>query len=184
VVATALRPSVQASPLRLAVMTDLGVPDGGTVAVALTPAPKVRIHAGISHNLVGPGWRAGITLVPVRWWVSPTISLDYGRYPDADANPLARRIAGDPLLDSPALDHLGYQYAKAQLGMEFGRSWVALYIHAGASRVAAVVHGLDEELRDLSSDRNPQTTVTFSSDPTLVAWMVSARVGMIFYLNP
>jgi hypothetical protein len=41
---------------RIGAMADVGVPDGATVSIVYRP---IRAHAGISHNLISLGERAG-----------------------------------------------------------------------------------------------------------------------------
>lgn len=183
--AQALASSVEASPWELGVSADVGVPDGGTAALSISPLSVVRLHAGVSHNLVSPGIRAGITLVPLQTWIRPTLSLDLGHYWEGDANPMARRISGDDSIDSATLKRFNYDYANAHLGLEVGRSWGTFYLHAGLSRITAKAHDLDDEIMSdaaSSGAGSSDTTVTFREDPTVTAWAPSARLGFIFYL--
>ncbi|HRC58775.1 MAG TPA: hypothetical protein PKU97_22785 [Kofleriaceae bacterium] len=172
-----------ASPLRVGVMAEVGVPDGGAASVAVTPVSFVRLHAGVAHNLVSTGLRAGLTLVPLSTWATPTLSLGAGRYPEGDANPLARRLTGDPLLASPLLDELGYDYASAHLGLELGRRRVTLLLHVGASRITTRARGLEAELTEQQGSSMPPE-LTFSTDPRVTIWTVSARLGLLVYLSP
>jgi hypothetical protein len=185
--AQALAGAAEAAPWELGVSADVGVPDGGTAAVSLSPIDLVRVHAGVSHNLVSPGVRAGLTLVPLQTWIRPTLSLDLGHYWEGDANPMARRISGDESIDSAALKRFNYDYVNAHLGLELGRSWGTFYLHAGLSRITSTAHDLDDEIMSDaassgSGSADGDTTVTFSKDPTVTAWTPSARIGFIFYL--
>ncbi|MEZ4361859.1 MAG: hypothetical protein R3B48_16840 [Kofleriaceae bacterium] len=179
--ALAAPPIASASPWQLGVAADVGVPDGGTASLTISPMRLLRLEGGLSHNLVSRGWRAGLALVPLRTWATPVLSLDYGRYAEGDANELARRASGDPLLSSSVLERVGYDYANAHVGLELGRRWCTFYLQAGASRVTTVVHGLNAELREVSTD--PSTQVTFTTDPRVTVWAVSARAGLRFYLT-
>jgi hypothetical protein len=174
-----------ASPLQLqvGVSADVGVPDGGTAALAVAPLAMLRLHAGLSHNTVSPGVRLGATLVPLATWATPTLSLDWGRFAEGDANPMVRRLSGDASFSSPTLERFAYDYVNAHLGLELGRSWGTFYLHAGASRVTAVAHDLDDELEDMSGAQSSDTTVTFTQDPKVTAWGPSARIGFILYLR-
>jgi hypothetical protein len=167
---------------RLGVSADVGVPDGGTAAVSVAPISLLRVHAGVSHNSVSPGIRVGATLVPLQTFVTPTLSVDWGRFKEGDANPMARRISGDDSIDSPALERFGYDYANAHVGLEIGRSWT-FYLHAGASRVTSVAHGLEAELESMADTGDPSTKITFTEDPKVTAWVPSARIGFIVHLN-
>jgi hypothetical protein len=162
---------------RIGLGTDVGVPDGATASLVVRPVRALRLHVGGGHNYVSPGVRAGITLVPLSWWFSPTLSLDVGRYFEGDANPLARMISGDSSFSAKVLERVGYDYVNAHAGLEFGRKRFTFYIHAGMSHVTTQVH----ELSVMSEDTG--AGVSFVDDPRIDLWTVSARVGLILYVK-
>jgi len=164
---------------RIGAMADVGVPDGATVSIVYRPIRAIRAHAGISHNLISLGERAGVTLAPLSWWACPTLSLEYGHYADGNANPLVRMASGDATISSAMLDRVGYDYANARLGLEIGRTWFTFYVHAGMSRVTGTVHNLSAAMM---SEAAGTTSLTFSKDPTVQLWTVSARIGFVVYL--
>lgn len=172
-----------ASPGRVGVMTEVGVPDGGTAKLVVAPARALRLQAGVAHNLVSTGLSAGLTLVPLDTWATPTLSLDIGHFPEGDANPLARKLSGDGALASPLLDEVGYDYASAHLGLELGRRWVTVMLHAGASRITTRARGLEAELAD-RADATMPPQISFTTDPQVTIWAVSARIGLLVYLSP
>jgi len=153
-------------------MADVGAPDGANASIVYRPVRALRVHGGVGHNYVSRGVRGGITLVPFATRVTPTVSFDYGRYFEGDANPLVRVLSGDPMFSSSQLDSVGYDYANVHVGVEVGRKWFTFYVHAGMSRITS-------DLQNLTSE---SSTVTFSEDPTLTMWTISARLGFIFYL--
>jgi hypothetical protein len=163
---------------RLGAMADVGVPDGATVSIVYRPIRAIRAHAGFSHNLISLGERAGITITPLSWWAAPTLSFEYGRYAEGNANPIARAVTGDQTLSSGVLDRVGYQYGNAHVGLELGRRWFTFYLHAGVSRITGTVHNLSSETMPSSGT----TSISFSHDPTVQLWTVSARVGFVVYL--
>lgn len=158
---------------------DVGAPDGLTVAAVLRPTSAFRFDVGVSYNGISHGVRGGITFAPFATWFSPTLSFHYGHYADGDANPLARAVMGDPTFSSPALDHVGYEYADTQLGLEFGRKHFTFFIHAGASLVTGNVHELDAVVSGQAMSST--TTIAFVQDPSVTVISVSARVGFILY---
>jgi hypothetical protein len=162
---------------RFGIMTDVGVPDGGNASLVFRPVRALRLSVGMGDNMISRGVRGGLTWVPFGWWMSPTVSVDYGHYVDGDANPLARMVTGDKTFSSRELDRVGYDYANAHVGLEFGRTWFTFYIHAGMSWVSGSVRGLDTVASGMSS-----SSITFTSDPTVTLWAASARVGFILYL--
>jgi hypothetical protein len=170
----ALTAAVDAGHRRFGVTTDVGVPDGANAALVFRPIRALRLHAGGGYNLISSGVRAGVSVVPLSSWVSPTLSIDAGRYFEGDANPIARRIQGDSTYSSPMLERVGYDYVNAHLGLEFGRQWATFYIHAGMSRVSGTVYGIAEEIGE--------EDVTLEEDPDVTLWSPSARIGLIVYV--
>ena len=159
-------PAAAADPLpRLGVMADVGVPDGGTAALVVRPLAQVRLSAGLSHNLIGPGVRGAITLVPLPTWFTPTLSVSYGHYFERDATSAARSVSGDPMLSSPALERVGYDYADAHLGLELGRRRVTFYLHGGLTRVTGHVRNLDQTTG--GADGSGDVSVSFTRDPSV-----------------
>jgi hypothetical protein len=163
-----------ASASPFGVMTDVGVPDGATISVVYRPISPVRVSIGASHNYVGPGVRAGITLTPIPWWLSPTLSVSAGHFAERDANPLARMIIGDDSFSSEPLEQVGYDYADAHLGLAFGRRRATFYIDGGVSRIVGNVRNLGAE--------GEMVSVTYTEDPTITLATLSARVGFIIYI--
>jgi hypothetical protein len=177
-VASVAAPAAQRSP-RIGVSADLGLPDGATLSVVYRPIRALRLHAGLSHNLISLGEQVGVTLVPLAWWASPTLSLDYGHFAEGNANPAVRRFSGSDDSSSPALDRVGYDYANARVGLELGRRWFTFYLHAGVSRISGTIHNLDAATMSSSMGT---TSVSFPTDPTVRVWSVSASLGFVAYL--
>ncbi|HLL25442.1 MAG TPA: hypothetical protein VK427_25070 [Kofleriaceae bacterium] len=154
---------VAAADTKLGVMADAGVPDGAMASLVYRPINAVRVHGGIGYNAVSRGMRAGVTLAPLKSWFSPTVSIDYGRYREGDANPLARRIMGDPDYSSEALEHVGYDFGNAHVGIVLGRERASFYLQGGMSRT----HGR------LYDDTTTAKVTMYSP---------SARIGFVLYL--
>ncbi len=163
----------------LGVTVDAGVPDGTNAALVVRPVRPLRLHVGVGYNGISQGYRVGATLVPFGTWFSPTLSVDAGAYPEGNANPLVRRATGDATFNAAVLEHVGYRYANAHVGLEFGRKWATFYIHGGVSRVTGRVHELLASM-DMS---DPTISVTLTEDPVVTITSVSARVGLIVYFH-
>jgi hypothetical protein len=159
---------------RFGLMLDAGVPDGANASLVLRPWRAVRFHAGGSYNLVSPGIRAGVSLIPLDFWISPTLTIDGGHYFEGNANETIQRLSGDTSFSNAMLDRVGYDYANARLGIELGRKWMTFYIHGGVSRILGTVHNIDSAI-------DSQTPVTVSNDVPVRIWTVSARLGLIVY---
>ncbi len=136
-IALALGTGTAAADSPLGVQADVGLPDGGGVAVVVRPISRVRIHAGAGHNGIAPGMRAGLTLAPLRTWFSPIVAADVGRYRDGDI----------PMLEG---NRAGYEYAAGRIGIELGRERVTFFIHGGVSRVWGHVSNPDAGAVDLT----------------------------------
>ena len=158
---------------------DVGLPDGATASIVVRPIRAIRAHAGVSHNGISLGERVGVSWVPLSWWFSPTLSVEYGHYAEGNANPLVRTVMGDQTFQSAVLERVGYDYLNGHVGLEFGRKWFTFYIHAGMSRITGTVHNIDSETM---TGNEGTTTVTFSKDPSVKLWGPSARIGFVVYL--
>lgn len=164
----------------IGVTADVGVPDGGVASVEVHPIPAIAVSAGVSHNLVSTGFRGGVAFVPFhRHAFSPIAQVAYGHYPEGDANPIMATVLSDPELSSPLLERVGYDFADLHLGFEVGSRHVRFYLQGGMSRVTGTIHGIDQ----LAADAGDGTTsITLTSEPTVDAWIVSAKLGLAVYL--
>ena len=111
-----------------------------------------------------------MSLVPLRTWMSPTLVVDAGRFFPRDANPAFERLSGEPS-SVAMLDHFGYDFASAHVGLELGRAWATFYLHGGVSYLRSHLSGTDTD-----GDVSTMTDV----DVRVVG--VSARLGFIIYL--
>jgi hypothetical protein len=163
-------------PPRLGVMMDGGVPDGVVLSVVVSPVGFARLHAGLAHNAISPGVRAGVTLVPQSWRVSPALAAEAGHYREGDAAPAARRVSGHARLSSPMLERVGYDYAAARAGFEVRAGPTRLYVLGGLSYVRATLYGAGEALHGASGE-GPR--LELRDDPELRALVPSARAGLL-----
>jgi hypothetical protein len=165
----------------IGIMTDVGVPDGGTASLVVRPIRALRVETGVAHNVVGPGVRGSVTWIPLGTWATPVLSVGYGRFFERDANAIAQTVSGDPTLSSPLLEKVGYDFANARVGLELGKRYFTFFIHAGVSRLTATVHNIDRVAADQTS-ANSMVSVT-TTDPKLTVVGVSANLGFIFYVH-
>lgn len=162
------------------IMTDVGVPDGGTASLVVRPMRALRLEGGVAHNVVSPGVRASVTWIPFGTWATPVLSVGYGRFFERDANGIVQQLSGDPTLSSPLLDKVGYDFANARVGLELGKKYFTFFLHAGVSRVTGTVHNLNQVTA--TETANSMVSVT-STDPKITLWGVSANLGFIFYVH-
>src|SRR5262245_49154807 len=117
--ATLCAANADAEPLpRFGMMTDVGVPDGATASIVVRPIRALRMNVGVGHNLVSRSIRGGVTYIPFGTWIAPTLAVDYGHFPEGNANPAIQRITGDPMFDDKQLERVGYDYLDAHAGVE------------------------------------------------------------------
>lgn len=178
VVLSCLGPGAARAQGRVGVMIDAGFPDGAGGALVVEPLARVRLHAGGSHNGISPGVRAGISVAAWRWLIAPTATIEVGHFFSGDARPLARMLSGDPELDSPLLEEVGYDFASALLGLEFGGGPVTLFVHAGATVVRGQVRGLETALMPADDS---SVTLRLEDDPRVTAYAPSVRLGLILH---
>jgi hypothetical protein len=157
------------------VMADVGAPDGAMSSLVVRPLRSIELSGGIGYNLISTGYRAGIMLVPFHGIATPTLSVDYGQFPEGDANHLAQQF--DPSISSSFLEHVGYRYLDAHVGLMLGSAHMKFFLRAGASRITS-------ELRDTQVLSTMDAgDVTVSSDSHVTAWTVSGRLGIAIYLR-
>jgi hypothetical protein len=163
----------------LGLMVDGGVPDGATASAVYRPFSWLRGELGMGYNMISRGARAGITLLP--FGAGPSATLEAGHFFEGNANGVARDLAGAGFHDAAVLQRVGYDFANAHLGLDFGTRRVVFFIHGGMSYIRAQVHNVNEQISS-SMSSSTGTTVTFNQDPTVRIFAPSAKVGFIFYI--
>jgi len=153
-------------------MVDAGAPSGMTGALAYRPTPRLRLHAGVSHNLVGPGLRGGVAVRATTGRVSPTLSLEVGRFSEANAEWLAG--AFDASTDTATLRSMAYDYAGGHAGLEIGGRDAAFFVEVGATAINGTLY-FDE----MSEQSGVQRSVRTKSD--LDFWTLSGRAGVLVW---
>jgi hypothetical protein len=165
------------------IMADAGVPDGAVGSLVLRPWKWLRTSVGGGYNMVSKGVRGGISILP--FGRGPSLTVEAGRYFDGDANAAARKVMGAAYKDNALLDRVGYDYANAHLGLDFGYKRVTFYIHGGMSYIQAKVHNLNSVLQTqaaINGVNSDGTEVSIKQDPTIRAFTPSAKIGLIVYL--
>jgi hypothetical protein len=166
-------------------MTDIGVPDGAQGSLVIRPWKALRFSVGGGYNMISKGVRAGVALLP--FGRGPSLSLEGGRFFKGNANTPAQKFAGPNFSGIDALNNVGYDYANAHLGLDFGYRRVTFYIHGGMS----YVHGTIPK-EDLNSTINTDPSINgqnssglqfqFKKDMQITAIGPSAKIGLIVYL--
>jgi hypothetical protein len=172
-----------AEPVQIGLMTDMGVPDGFVGAVIVRPQRHVHVHAGVGHNTVAPGLRAGVQLVPWQWAAAPYAALEIGHYFRGRPGDWAQgMVAASADMDEASgeevtVEAMGYTYGNAHLGLRLGSRRASFYVQGGLSRVQV---SADLRRREQAGAPLPlQVDVHSRSEAGL--WAPSARFGMEAY---
>lgn len=179
VAATAKAPPAKRLPL-LGLMADVGVPDGAIGSLVVRPARWFRGYVGGGSNSISRGWRGGFSLLP--FGAGPSASLEYGHYQDGDANGLARSLVGNQVDASPMLKQIGYDYANAHVGLDFGGKHVVFFLHGGVSMVWAQIHNVNAALHSDTGGTSSTTVVQVGQDPKIKVFGSSFKAGLIVFL--
>jgi hypothetical protein len=171
--ATVLPPPVP----RIGVMADVGLPDGAGTSLVVRPRRWLRAHGGLSYNMISAGFKGGATLLPFGW--GPSVTLEAGHYFDGDAAGPLRKLIGQSV-QRPLLEKMGFNFANAHVGFDYGNRRVTVYVHAGMSYIQA-------KIRNAETVSGSQLDVTGagSGAPEIGvarAWFPSAKLGLIVYL--
>jgi hypothetical protein len=106
---------------------DAGAPDGAQASLVIRPWSWIRAHAGAGHNLIGPGVRGGLTLIPFDTTVRPIFSFELGRFFEGDV----------PAIGEMKDMRVRYDYGSARGGLEADWGGGAFFIEAGVTKVLA-----------------------------------------------
>jgi hypothetical protein len=169
----------------LGVMTDVGLPDGAQGSLVLRPWKALRFSVGGGTNMISKGVRAGVALLP--FGRGPALAIEAGHYFRGDANAPIQKFAGPGFGGVDAINHFGYDYANAHLGLDFGYRRVTFYIHGGMSYLSGTIPKEDlNSTFNTSPSINGQNSsglqVNFTKDAPFKAIGPSAKLGLIVYL--
>jgi len=162
------------------VQLDVGVPGGGGATLLFRPWWWVRFNGGLAYNYVGHGVRGGVSVVPFHGRVTPSLSIDYGRYLSGDASRFA--TASGPA-EQALLQKAKYDFATAQVGLEFGsQRWFSFYVRGGLTYVTAGAEGslLTAYFNEQSDGSMVQAKF---GDAKLRAVLPGASVGFLIYFH-
>lgn len=163
----------------LGLQLDAGVPDGGTVSLVARPLKWVRGDVGFAYNYLGYGARGGLTLVPFHWAIVPTLRVEAGRFFRNDVNAKVARFSSEvPAYMRPALDSFGYDFASAQLGLEFGSQNRFVFFLRGGLAWLKADFGDGSRLKDGS---HPNTELDVKGLSAKVSGP-TASLGVLFYV--
>lgn len=161
-------------------LLDAGIPDGAGLSAAFRTSKSVRLEVGATHNGIRVGARAGITLLPMQGWYTPSWSLEVGHALTGDSRTVARRMAD---LSQPPLfsmERVGFTYASTHAGFELGQPGrYTFFVRAGLSWIELDV----PDVEDLAEPFIDCLGKSGAKGGRFVYMMPSAKLGLIVYFG-
>jgi hypothetical protein len=149
--------------------------------VVVRPWSFLRLNAGIAHDVIAFGYKAGVTVIPFHWGVVPTLGLEIGHFTDGDVNSVV--TVNDPVVRE-LVKQIGYDYMSADIGLEFGsQNRFVFYVRGGLTKISSSARNLNAALAAGNTGAAPGTyTVPAGKDPSVNAVIPAARIGFIIYV--
>lgn len=159
---------------------DMGLPDGLMLGVAVRPLSWLRLQASGGTNAISPGVRTGVSLrLPQR--VSPSLSIDVGKYFEGNANGVLRTVGGSGYRDSSTASKIGYEFVNLRGGIEFGNVSATFFVHGGVSYVRSRLHHTNDLVSGAIGTESA-TSISVADDTPVRAWVPSVKFGLLLYL--
>lgn len=157
----------------------IGFPEFGTASLIVRPLRWLRAGGGITWNYAGYGLRGEVTLAPLRWYISPTLNLAYGRYLKMDAT----KAGSLPAEVQGLAASIGYQYLDATLGIELGNQRHGmLVLQVGASRIWLDAPGTATFDATASGGGSTATTTIEATGLSVKGYAPAASLSWIIFL--
>jgi hypothetical protein len=167
------------NPPQFGLSLDAGVPDLVGLNAVFRPVHFVRVNGGLLYNGAGAGLRAGVTLIPFFFAITPTLTFEYGHYFGGNANSTLNRFGVDTTRVEPMLRNVAYDFYNGHVGLEIGSpNRFLLFLRGGLSHFVSQVNGSGEFFQNLAND--PTLEI---SDFKVRATLPSAKLGFILYLG-
>lgn len=139
-----------------------GVPDGGSIGLILRPLYFTQFEWAGTYNGIAPGVRVGLTIDPIPWAISPTLTAEGG----------ATFSGPVPFMSNPP--NVEYKYANLHVGLAMGnwRVW-RFYVRGGMSWIDMQTHNLEAAL-------NINEPTVAIGDARVYGWFPSAKIGFMY----
>lgn len=178
---TSARPIRPSRPGRhyLGLGSDIGVPDGLTLGLVLSPVDWIRISAALGMtSLSNPEvfglYRGGLALVPLGW--GPSFNFEAGRRNVAPTTSAIRTFFSVPAWVNPYVQELGYTFFNAHLGFDYVVRGFTLYLHGGATYLIGTVRAP----KSVVVDSKTNTSLSITQDGQFRAFTLSAKAGIAY----
>lgn len=139
-----------------------GVPDGGSIGLILRPFYFTQFEWAGTYNGIAPGVRVGLTIDPIPWAISPTLTAEGG----------ATFSGPVPFMSNPP--NVEYKYANLHVGLAMGnwRVW-RFYVRGGMSWIDLQTHNLGNAF----NNTDPSVAM---GDARVYGWIPSAKIGFMY----
>jgi hypothetical protein len=167
-------------PTRWGMTLDGGFPDAAGLGLVWRPWYWLRLEAGGTTTVYAShGYRAGVSLVPFDFPITPALTFNYGRALETDWNPMLAKFGSSNSDLEPVLRKFGYQYVDAHVGLELGapRRFV-FFVRVGLTQLWTQVHGLTSAAAAQITDATTSATI---SDSKITMRIPSAKLGFLIY---
>ena len=158
----------------LAIGTDVGVPDGINLVLAVEPLYWVRLSMAGGSNTSSLGYRLGLTLIPLGF--GPSLSVEGGNYSVTEPNSVVRKFFEVPTWVEPYVQQIGYRYLNAQLGWDLRVGDFVVYLHGGYS----YIHGLVRSPQAVVVDGSTGSSVHMRDDGVVRAYTWSLKAALMY----
>lgn len=165
---------------RFGLQLDVGAPGGAGLMLLYKPLWWMRLNGGLAYNIIGVGIRGGVTVMPVRWGVTPTLSLDVGHYFSGDLN---KFVTTSNVYEKALLSQAAYNFLSAQVGLEFGsQDGFVFYLRGGLTYLSAGLAGKDlTDYANSTYGAGSSERYAFG-DANFTALIPCASLGFMFFL--
>ena len=167
-----------ATPTRMGLGLDVGIPDGAVVSFIYQPIPLLRASVGGSYNLISPGARLGVTFTPWNLMFNPSLTLEGGFSLTGSNNSVLHSIIGSSGVAANTFKDLSDYYGNLHLGVEFGGAKLAGFFHVGMSYLHVTVHNFQQHLQEQNATDNGTLE---ASDPNLRGFVPSLKLGLLVF---
>ena len=159
--------------------SDVGMPDGLNLGLALSPWDWMRLGASLGTNSAALGYRGGLTLVPLGW--GPSFSFEAGHYSTADTTATLRYFFSVPSWVRPYVQQIGYTYLNAQVGFDWTFHNLTLFVHGGYTYLRGTVRAPNPvPIVDNLATPPATTTITIAQDGSVNAYSLSVKLGIVY----
>ncbi len=172
------RPWYAMSPgKKLGLQLDVGAFDGAGLLALFRPWWWLRVNAGLAYNLLGVGIRGGLTVMPLHWGVTPTLSFDLGHYFSGD---FSKFVTTSNPAEQALLNDAAYDFWSVQIGLEFGsQQGFLFYLRGGLVHLSDTLPG-----QDLTNylKSTGQTAYSRAGDLAFSALLPALSLGFIYFI--